>query len=97
MIEDDELDDIAIESTHTIDIDRFVPRAQIDERYFHSPYYIVPNNQVRQDAFAVIREAMRGKSMVALGRVVLAKRERAMMLLPWHGHCHHGLARLALK
>ena len=61
----------------------FVPREQIDERYLDSPYYITPNDQVGQDAFAVIREAMRGKGMVALGRVVLAKRERVIMLQPW--------------
>ena len=74
---------IAIESNHTIEIDKFVPRDQIDERYFDSPYYMLPNDQVGQEAFAVIREAMRGKGMVALGRVVLAKRERVIMLQPW--------------
>ena len=60
-----------------------VPREQIDERYLANPYYITPDGQVGQDAFAVIREAMRGKDMVALGRVVLAKRERVIMLQPW--------------
>ena len=59
------------------------PRDQIDERYLDSPYYITPNDQVGQEAFAVIREAMRGKGMVALARVVLAKRERVIMLQPW--------------
>jgi DNA end-binding protein Ku len=82
-VDDDELDAIAIESNHTIEIDSFVPREQIDERYLDSPYYITPNDQVGQDAFAVIREAMRGKGMAALGRVVLAKRERVIMLEPW--------------
>ena len=82
-VDDDELDAIAIESNHTIEIDRFVPREQIDERYLDIPYYIAPNDQAGQDAFAVIREAMRGKGMVALGRVVLAKRERVIMLEPW--------------
>jgi DNA end-binding protein Ku len=82
-IDDDELDAIAIESSHTIEIDSFVPREQIDERYLDSPYYITPNDQAGQDAFAVIREAMRGKGMAALGRVVLAKRERVIMLEPW--------------
>ena len=82
-VDDDELDAIAIESNHTIEIDSFVPREQIDERYLDSPYYIMPNDQVGQEAFAVIREAMRGKGMAALGRVVLAKRERAIMLEPW--------------
>ena len=66
-----------------IEIDSFVPRSQIDERYLDSPYYIGPNDPVGQEAFAVIREAMRGKGMVALGRVVIAKRERVIMLQPW--------------
>ena len=82
-VDDDELDAIAIESNHTIEIDSFVPREQIDERYLDSPYYIAPNDQAGQDAFAVIREAMHGKGMVALGRVVLSKRERVIMLEPW--------------
>jgi DNA end-binding protein Ku len=82
-VDDDELDAIAIESNHTIEIDSFVPREQTDERYLDSPYYITPNDQAGQDAFAVIREAMRGKGMAALGRVVLAKRERVIMIEPW--------------
>ena len=82
-VDDDELDAIAIESTHTIEIDSFVPRQEIDERYLDSPYYITPNGEVGQEAFAVIREAMRGKDMVALGRIVLSKRERVIMLEPW--------------
>lgn len=83
LVDDDELDAIAVESTHTIDIDTFVSRSEIDERYFDSPYYITPNDQVGQEAFAVICEAMRGKGMAALARVVLAKRERVIMLQPW--------------
>jgi DNA end-binding protein Ku len=82
-VEDDELDAVAIESNHTIEIDSFLPREQIDQRYLDSPYYVIPNDQVGQDAFAVIREAMRGKGMVALGRVVLAKRERVIIIEPW--------------
>src|SRR4051794_20108986 len=82
-VEDDELDAIAIESSHTIEIDSFVPRQQIDERYLDNPYYVAPNDQAGQDAFAVIREAMRDKGMAALGRVVLAKRERVIMIEPW--------------
>jgi DNA end-binding protein Ku len=82
-IEDEEIDAIAIESSHTIEIDAFVPKSEIDERYVDSPYYLVPENKVALEAFAVIRDAMRGKSMVALGRVVLSKRERVVMLQPW--------------
>jgi DNA end-binding protein Ku len=89
-VEDEELDAIALESNHTIEIDKFVPRNQIDERYLDSPYYLIPDDKVGQEAFAVIREAMRGKKMVALGRVVLAKRERIIMLQPWGQATHAG-------
>ena len=78
-IEDEEIEALQIESTRTIDIDKFVPRDQIDPRYIDSPYYIAPDGNVGQDAFAVIREAMRGKEMVALARVVISKRERVIM------------------
>jgi DNA end-binding protein Ku len=80
LVEDDELAALPIASTRTIEIDAFVPRAQIDKRYYDSPYYIMPTDTVGQEAFAVIRDAMRGKSMVALGRIVLAKRERVIAL-----------------
>lgn len=81
-VDDDELDAIAVESTHTIEIDSFVPREQVDERYLDSPYYIKPDDRVGQEAFAVIREAMRGKGLVGIGRVVLARRERPILLEP---------------
>jgi len=82
-LEDEELEAIQVESTHTIEIDKFVPKKQLDERYFDSPYYIVPNDQVGQDAFAVIRDAMKGKGMVGVGRVVISKRERPIILEPF--------------
>jgi DNA end-binding protein Ku len=81
-VEKEELEAIAIESSHTIDIDCFVPKAEIDERYIDSPYYLVPENKVALEAFAVIRDAMRDKNLVALGRVVLSKREHVVMLQP---------------
>jgi len=83
IVEDGELDAIEIESTRTIEIDCFAPRAGIDRRFFDSPYYVVPNKAVGHEAFAVIREAMRSKAMVALGRLVLAKRERVIALEPY--------------
>ena len=55
-IDEDELEAIQIESTHTIDIDSFVPRGEIDKRYMDRPYYIAPTGKVGADAFAVIRE-----------------------------------------
>ena len=78
----DELDDIALESTHTIEIDEFVPKADIDNRYLIRPYYLVPDGKVGHDAFAVIRETIRSMNKVAIGRVVLTNREHIVALEP---------------
>src|SRR6202048_4539144 len=78
----DELDDIALESTHTIEIDEFVPRSDIDSRYLIRPYYLVPDGKVGHDAFAVIRETIRSMNKVAIGRVVLTNREHIIALEP---------------
>jgi len=83
IIEDAELEAIEIESTHTVEIDSFVPRSEIDQRFFDTLYYVMPSEPVGQETFAVIREAMRGKGMVALGRLVLSKRERVIALEPY--------------
>ena len=82
IVEDKELDAVQIESTRTIDIDQFVPKSEIDERYINSPYYIAPDGQVGQDAFAVIRDTIGKLNMVALGRVVLTRREHVIALEP---------------
>src|SRR5215475_10964169 len=82
VFEDEEFEAIQIESTRTIDIDEFVPRSELDERYIDSPYYIVPDGQVGQDAFAVIRDTIAKMNMVALGRVVLTRREHVIALEP---------------
>jgi DNA end-binding protein Ku len=79
-IQDEEIEKIRIESSHTIVIDTFVPRPEIDDRYLDSPYYIAPTDRVGQEAFAVIRDAIHDKGMVALARVVLSRREHVMML-----------------
>ncbi|WP_024576539.1 MULTISPECIES: Ku protein [unclassified Afipia] len=81
-IDDDELDAIKLESTHTIEIDEFVPAEDIDERYLDKPYYIVPNGKEGADAFVVIRDAMKQKEKVALARVVLSNREHIIALKP---------------
>ncbi|MCK1651096.1 Ku protein [Bradyrhizobium sp. 149] len=78
----DELDDIALESTHTIEIDEFVPKTDIDSRYLIRPYYLVPDGKVGHDAFAVIRETIRSMDKVAIGRVVLTNREHIIALEP---------------
>ena len=78
----DELEDIALESTHTIEIDEFVPKDEIDNRYLIRPYYLVPDGKVGHDAFAVIRETVRSMNKVAIGRVVLTNREHIIALEP---------------
>ena len=79
-IEPEELEAIAIESKRTIEIDEFVPRKEIDELYFNNPYYIVPDGEVGEQAFAVIREAIRQEGMVAIGKVVFTSREHVIAL-----------------
>jgi DNA end-binding protein Ku len=78
----DELDEVALESTRTIEIDEFVPRSDIDSRYVIRPYYLVPDGKVGHDAFAVIRETIRNMDKVAIGRVVLTNREHIIALEP---------------
>ncbi|MBU6457388.1 MAG: Ku protein [Bradyrhizobium sp.] len=78
----DELDDIALESTRTIEIDEFVPKSDIDNRYLIRPYYLVPDGKVGHDAFAVIRETIRSMDKIAIGRVVLTNREHIIALEP---------------
>jgi DNA end-binding protein Ku len=82
-IEDSDLDEIRLESSHAIDIEKFVPRAEIDPRYMDTPYYIAPTERVGEEAFVVIRDAMREEGVVGLGRVVIARRERIVMIEPW--------------
>jgi DNA end-binding protein Ku len=82
IVEDQEIDAVQIESTRTIEIDQFVPRSEIDDRYVDSPYYIAPDGKVGQDAFAVIRETIAKMNMVAIGRVVLTRREHVIALEP---------------
>ncbi len=65
-----------LESTRIIDIKKFVPRQSIDRLYWDSPYHLLPEGKTGLEAFAVIREAMRQKGMVALGRLVMSTRER---------------------
>src|SRR6266567_5650584 len=79
-LEPEELDAVAIESKRVIEIDEFVPKVEIDELYLRDPYYIVPDGEVGQQAFAVIREAIRKEGMVALGKVVFTSREHIIAL-----------------
>ena len=78
----EELENVALESTRTIEIDEFVQRDEIDPRYIIRPYYLRPDGKVGHDAFAVIRETIRDMNMVAIGRVVLTSREHIIALEP---------------
>jgi DNA end-binding protein Ku len=82
MLEDDELENVALDSTKTIDIDVFAPRDSIDWIWLDTPYYLSPDDPVGQEAFSVIREAMVAENMVGISRLVISRRERAVMLEP---------------
>lgn len=82
QFDEEELDEVALESTHTIEIESFIPAEEVDRIYLDESYYIVPNDPVAMEAFAVIREAMRKEGLVGLARVVLYRRERLLMLEP---------------
>jgi DNA end-binding protein Ku len=79
-LDPEELEAVAIESKRTIDIDEFVPKDEIDQLYLNSPYYIAPDGEVAQQAFAVIREAIRKEGMVAIGKIVFTSREHIIAL-----------------
>jgi Ku protein len=81
-VEIEEEEPVKLESTHTIEIDDFVPSEDIDERYLDKPYYIIPDGKAGADAFVVIRDAMKRKDKVALARVVLSNREHVIALKP---------------
>lgn len=82
-IEPEDLEAVEVQSTHTIDIDKFVPEEEIDKRYYERPYYIVPDDKSGEEAFAVIRDAMKDKGRVALARIVFANREHILAIEPW--------------
>jgi len=82
ILEDDELDAVALESTRTIDIEMFVPRESIEWIWYDTPHYLTPDDPVGEEAFSVIREAMAATRTVGISRLVLYRRERAVMLEP---------------
>ena len=82
LLTEDEIRSVKLESTKTIDIERFVPAADIDRIYWDNPYYLAPDGKLAQEAFGVIRTAMERSGQIALGRVVLATRERLLALEP---------------
>lgn len=82
LLEDEELDSVALDSTRTIDIDMFVPANTIGWIWYDKPHYLLPNGAVGEEAFSVIREAMAASGTVGISRLVLYRRERAVMLQP---------------
>jgi DNA end-binding protein Ku len=82
ILEDDEIEAVALESTRTIDIDMFVPKESIEWIWYDTPHYLIPNDKVGEEAFAVIREAMAENGVVGISRLVMYRRERAVMLEP---------------
>jgi DNA end-binding protein Ku len=82
ILEDEELEAIALESTKTIDIDVFSPHDSIEWIWLDTPYYLSPADPVGQEAFSVIRDAMAAEKMVGISRLVISRRERAVMLEP---------------
>ncbi len=82
MLEDEEIEAVALESTRTIDIETFVPRETIAWIWYDTPHYLVPDDTVGEEAFSVIREAMAATGTVGISRLVLYRRERAVMLEP---------------
>lgn len=82
ILEDEEIKAVRLESTKTIDIERFVPASDIDRLYWDRPYFLAPDGKLAAEAFAVIRQAMEESGQVALGRVVLSQRERLLALEP---------------
>lgn len=83
LLEDKELDAVKLESVRTIDIDEFVEADTVEWTYFDSPYFVVPTDEVGEEAFSVIREAMSQQGVVGISRLVLGNRERPVMLQPW--------------
>jgi DNA end-binding protein Ku len=82
LLDEEDLDNVALESTHTIDIEEFVPTSEVDRIYLDESFYIVPQDEVAQEAFAVIREAMEKEDLAGLARVVVYRRERLLLLRP---------------
>ena len=82
LMTDEEIKSVKLESTKTIDIEKFVPAEDIDRIYWDNPYYLAPDGKLAQEAFGVIREAMERSGQIALGRVVMSTRERLLALEP---------------
>ena len=82
ILTDEDIKSVRLQSTKTIDIERFVPESEIDRIYWDNPYFLAPDGDMAQEAFTVIRAAMEKSGQIALGRIVIATRERILALEP---------------
>jgi DNA end-binding protein Ku len=82
LLTNEEIASVKLESTKTIEIERFVPGDEIDRLYWDNPYFLAPDGKLAQEAFGVIRTAMEKSGQIALGRVVIGTRERILALEP---------------
>jgi DNA end-binding protein Ku len=82
LFEDEELKALALKSTATIDIESFVPAGDIDPIWYDRALFLTPNDPVGEEAFAVIRDAMKATGMAGLSRIVLFQRERPVLVKP---------------
>ncbi len=83
ILEEEDLDAVQLESTRTIDIAEFAPEDSVEWTYFDTPYFVMPDAEISEEAFIVIRQAMANKKVVGIARLVMGGRERAVMLQPW--------------
>lgn len=83
LLEEDDLDAVHLDSTKTIEIHQFAPEDTIEWTYFDTPYFLIPDAEISEEAFGVIRQAMANKGVVGISRLVIGGRERAVMLQPW--------------
>jgi DNA end-binding protein Ku len=82
LLDDEELDAVKLESKKTLELTQFVDASEIDPLYYERPYYVVPADDLAEEAFVVLREALRDTRKIALGQLTLRGREYIVSLKP---------------
>jgi DNA end-binding protein Ku len=93
IVEKDELEKLKLESTHTIELVQFVGHDEIDAIYYDRPYFVVPDGKLAEEAYRVLRDALRETGKTAVGQVVLSNKERIVAIRP----CGRGLLMETLR
>lgn len=93
LIEPNEIKDLKIPSSRTLDIVQFVPAEEIDDLYFDAPYFVAPQKNADEQTFAVIRDALRQSKTTGIGQLAIAGRERLCTIRP----CGSGLILQTLR